>query len=123
MFLSPIQRLLREWAALAAVFAMVLGPLALATSRSLSAQERISIAAGLAALPVCIAGDTVDGLASKTGGGSCDHCLPTQGGTVPELYPAAADALFACAARLFAERLVAFTAYHPLPPATGPPAL
>jgi hypothetical protein len=123
MFLSPIQRLLREWVALMAIFAMVLGPLALATSRSLSAQERIHVAAGLAALPICIAGDTVDGLASKTGGGSCDHCLPIHGGMVPTLCSTGSDAVFAGSAKLPAKSLAAFIAYHPLPPATGPPAL
>ncbi len=122
MFISPIQRLLRECVALIALFAMVFGPLALATSRSLSAQERINIAAGLATLPICVPGDTLDGLASKTGGGSCDHCLPISGGIIPPLVVVEADIFFSGSLTLPDTRPSAFLAYNPLPPSTGPPA-
>ncbi|MGL4634571.1 MAG: hypothetical protein ACRCWF_01185 [Beijerinckiaceae bacterium] len=122
MISSPIQRLLREWVALVAIFAMVLGPLALATSRSLSAQERVNIAAGLTALPMCVAGDSIDGLASKTGGGSCDHCLPIAGGVLPSLAEMMLDDRPVATLTASIDQIT-FLAYRALPPATGPPVL
>jgi hypothetical protein len=70
-----LHRLARECVALLAVLAFMLGPLSLAVSRGLAAQERILVAAGLAPLPLCQAGDGIDDLNAKTGGGACDHCI------------------------------------------------
>jgi hypothetical protein len=116
------RRLLREMVVLCAIFAMVLGPLALVTSRSLSAQERVNIAAGLVKIPLCNAGDTNDGLNAKMGGGACDHCISTS----PALLSAADGVI---APSVFFEGLdpantepSALLKQISLPPATGPPA-
>jgi hypothetical protein len=115
-------KLFREWMALLAVLAMVLGPLALLTSRSLAAQERVNVAAGLASLPVCTPGDSIDGLAAKTGGGACDHCMPAHGAApaVIEVQPGAC----AFASTVFPANTgpSALLSQLVLPPATGPPA-
>jgi hypothetical protein len=122
MFSITLHRLLREWVALFAILAMALGPLALATSRSLAAQQRVNLAAGLTTLPMCTPGDSIDGLNAKTGGGACDHCSSAAPAVVPSLISNAVPVLFC-------ERLApantepsALLAQLRLPPATGPPA-
>ena len=75
MISASLQRLLREWVALVAILAMVLGPLALVTSRSLAAQERIHLATGVISLAMCGAVDASDGLDKKLSVATCDHCL------------------------------------------------
>jgi hypothetical protein len=119
---QAFRKLFREWMALLAVLAMVLGPLALLTSRSLAAQERVNVAAGLASLPICAPGDSIDGLAAKTGGGACDHCMPAHG-TAPvviETQPGACA--FAPAVFPADTGPSALLSQLRLPPATGPPA-
>lgn len=115
-----LKRLCREWIALLAILAMALGPLALATSRGLSARERVNVAAGLQALPLCHPGDAIDGLSGKPGG-ACEHCLPVVGSAPAGPLPVAA--LFVLSSR------IGPAPGHPsappapirLPPATGPP--
>ncbi len=108
--------------ALLAIIAMALGPLALLTSRSLAAQERVNVAAGLASLPICTPGDSIDGLSAKTGGGVCDHCMPALG-AAPALTQAQPGAC-AFAATIFPTDTgpSALLSQLRLPPATGPPA-
>jgi hypothetical protein len=114
-------KLFREWMALLAVFAMVLGPLALLTSRSLAAQERVNMAAGLASLPICAPGDSIDGLSAKTGGGVCDHCTSALG-TAPAIAMGQPDSC-AFASTVFPADTgpSALLSQLRLPPATGPP--
>jgi hypothetical protein len=123
MFSLSFHRLLREWVALFAVLAMVLGPLALATSRSLAAQERVQLAAGLTALPMCTPGDSIDGLNAKTGGGACDHCSSAAPALVPLPANSAVVALFSACVAPANTAPSALLAQLRLPPATGPPAL
>jgi hypothetical protein len=123
MSIPALHRLLREWVVLVAMLAMVLGPLALVTSRSLAAQERVNIAAGLATLSICSPGDPIHDVSSKTGGGACDHCLPGALATPPS------HGLISAALAFFASLQPADTAPSALlaqlglPPATGPPAI
>ncbi len=107
--------------ALFAILAMALGPLALLTSRSLAAQERVNVAAGFASLPVCAPGDSIDGLSAKTGGGVCDHCMPALG-AAPVLAEAQPGACIFSAALFPADTgPSALLSQLRLPPATGPP--
>jgi hypothetical protein len=117
----PFQRLLREWATLFAILAMVLGPLSLAVSRGLSAQERVNIAAGLASLPLCAPGDSADGFAAKTSGGACEHCLVGSGATLPVSAFASVPLTFAGLLQSAKIEPSALLAQRRLPPATGPP--
>ena len=120
MYRNIIKKLLGEWVALVVILAMVLGPLALATSRGLEAQERIAIAAGLAELPICAPGDITDGLTGKQGIHACDHCLP-QSDALPALLQ---DAPVRFIPRELQTRLqsgLVIAAQFSLPPATGPP--
>jgi hypothetical protein len=122
MHARSFHKLFREWMALFAILAMVLGPLALLTSRSLAAQERVNVAAGLASLPICAPGDSIDGLSAKTGGGACDHCLPVLG-AAPAMAQVQSGAC-AFAATVFPADTgpSALLRQLRLPPATGPPA-
>jgi hypothetical protein len=121
MQLRTFHKLFREWMALLAILAMALGPLALLTSRSLAAQERVNVAAGLASLPVCAPGDSIDGLAAKTGGGACDHCMPAHG-AAPALIKAQRDVCAFAPAVFPADTCPsALLSQLRLPPATGPP--
>ncbi len=113
--------MLREWVALVAILAMALGPLALVTSRSLAAQERINVAAGIAKLPLCMPGDGIDHLSAKTGGGACDHCMPALGAAPPSLSVAGAPACFSEVLQPASTTPSALLAQLRLPPATGPP--
>jgi hypothetical protein len=118
---TALNRLLREWVVLVAILAMVLGPLALGVGRSLAAQERVNVAAGLVPLPLCQSGDAIDGLAAKTGGGACDHCSAALNG--PPVF-AAAVSLNAVYANVLSPADTApstLLAQVSLPPATGPP--
>ncbi len=121
MQIQGFQKLCREWIALVAILAMALGPLALLTSRSLAAQERVNVAAGLASLPVCAPGDSIDGLAAKTGGGACDHCMPALGAAPANVSVQSSSLVFA--ATLFPTDTgpSALLSQLRLPPATGPP--
>jgi hypothetical protein len=116
-----LSRLLREWVALVAILAMTLGPLALLTSRSLAAQERVDVAAGLAKLPLCMPGDGIDHLSAKTGGGACDHCIPALGAAPPSLSVEGAPACFSQVLQPANTTPSALLAQLRLPPATGPP--
>jgi hypothetical protein len=122
MFPFSLHRLLREWVALFAILAMVLGPLALATSRSLAAQERVRVAAGLTALPMCTPGDSIDGLNAKTGGGACDHCSSAAPATLPSFISTAEQVLFSECLAPANTAPSALLEQLRLPPATGPPA-
>ena len=108
--------------ALLAILAMVLGPLALLTSRSLAAQERVNVAAGLASMPICAPGDSIDGLSAKTGGGACDHCMPALGGSPPAVMIQPVDVAFAGTVFQANTGPSALLTLRTLPPATGPPA-
>jgi hypothetical protein len=123
MHIRASHKLLREWLALVAILAMVLGPLALASSRSLAAQERVNVAAGLAPLPICTPGDSIDGLASKTGGGACDHCLPAAGAAPTLLAFKNADSSYSQSAFPADTGPSVLLAQLKLPPATGPPSI
>jgi hypothetical protein len=117
-----LHRLFREWLALLAVLAMVLGPLSVAVSRGLSAQERVNIAAGLTSLPICIPGDETGGLAAKTSV-DCDHCLPSSGSDkITIILP---ENALTFEAKLFPADTEpsALLQQLRLPPATGPPIL
>jgi hypothetical protein len=122
MTARSFDRLLREWVALLAILAMALGPLALATSRSLAAQERVQVAAGLAPLPVCAPGDSMDGLAGKTGGNACDHCLPALESPQKAIDGPASAAIFTGLMQPADAGPSALLSRLRLPPATGPPA-
>jgi hypothetical protein len=115
-----LARLIREWVALLAILAMALGPLALATSRGLSASERVAVAAGLASLPLCAPGDAMDAMAGK-GAGPCDHCLPALEGAKPATSSALTDIRFASALLPADTAPSALLTQLRLPPATGPP--
>ena len=121
MHARALSRLLREWVALVAILAMVLGPLALLTSRSLAAQERVNVAAGLATLPLCMPGDGIDHLSAKTGGGACDHCTPALGAAAPSLSVEGAPACFSQVLQPANTTPSALLAQVRLPPSTGPP--
>jgi hypothetical protein len=116
-----LHRLLREWVALVAILVMVLGPLALLTSRSLAAQERVNVAAGLSKLPLCAPGDSIHDLSAKTGGGACDHCMPAIGAAPPSLLVGPVPVCFAQVLEPANTAPSALLAQLRLPPATGPP--
>ncbi len=121
MHAPVVQKLLREWLALFAILAMTLGPLALATSRSLAAQDRVNVAAGIAPLPVCVPGDSIDGLSAKTGGALCDHCMPASGPAPASAASRPAPSTFADIAFPAGTGPSALLSQRRLPPATGPP--
>jgi hypothetical protein len=77
--MSPpaLKRLLREWAALIAVLAFVLGPLALGVQRSLGALDNVAMASGAKPLALCLP-VMPDADPSSGGGPDCDHCTPAQ---------------------------------------------
>jgi hypothetical protein len=115
--------LIREWLVLLAIFAMVLGPLALAVSRSISAESRVQIAAGLKMLPICAPGDAADDLAAKTGG-MCDHCLPGMGDGQPIVtVTLAGSSTMVVTLKAIQSPPTAQRILFGLPPATGPPGL
>ncbi len=111
-------RLLREWAALLAVLAMALGPLALATSRSIGAAEKVmTAAAGLKPAALCLPG----GDAGGPMGPECDHCTPPQPLAPASPATSATPAAYAAdAADPPASGQLA--AFPRAPPARGPPA-
>jgi hypothetical protein len=117
---SALHRLASEWVALIAILAFVLGPLSLAVSRGLSAEERVLVAAGLAPLPLCKPGDGIDDLNAKTGGGACDHCTLSDG------WQPVPPAVFEMAVAYSTARFAPVTPRGSpttlsLPPSTGPP--
>jgi hypothetical protein len=77
MFKPALKHLLREWAALIAVLALVLGPLALGVQRSLGTTDKIAIASGVKPLALCLPG-MPDSDPSSGGGPDCDHCTSAQ---------------------------------------------
>lgn len=120
--MSPLSRLFREWAALLAVLAMALGPLASGVGRSLAAQERVDVAVGLVAPPLCLPGDAIGDLGAKAGGLLCDHCLPGGAAAPPSLAATAAEPVASCRIDHADTAPSALLAQLRLPPATGPPA-
>jgi hypothetical protein len=122
MVIPSTHRCLREFLAILAIFAMLLGPLATAVSRGLSAQERVNVAAGLVALPICVTADNTDGLGS-TSTFNCDHCLPAIGSA--KLTVASLENPWRFAALIQPDRRdpSALLTQLQLPPATGPPTL
>ncbi|MFM9975184.1 MAG: hypothetical protein ACKVON_11530 [Beijerinckiaceae bacterium] len=116
-----ITRLAHEWVILFAILAMVLGPLSLAVSRGLSAQERVNIAAGLASLPLCAPGDSADSLAAKTGAGTCDLCVAGAGAVPSSVASVSALLSFEQILPPLNMQPSALLSQLRLPPATGPP--
>jgi hypothetical protein len=116
------QRFLREILAMLAIFAMLLGPLATAVSRGLSAQERVNVAAGLVALPICVTADNTDGLNAKSTP-DCDHCLPAIGAAKITIASFEMPLRFAAILQPESGDPSALLARIQLPPATGPPVL
>ncbi len=115
-----LRQFVREWAAILAVFAMVLAPLGTAVARGLTTSDRIAVAAGRIAPPLCIT-DPAAGLPANGALHACDHCIPALSAAPP------CPALIAIPLG-FAERLQpadtgpsALLAQLRLPPATGPP--
>ena len=123
MFSVSHQRLLREWVALVAFLAMVLGPLAVVTSRSLAAQERVHLAAGLISLSMCSAVDASDGQDKKLSVATCDHCLSASPTVFPVVQGNASSMFFSGYLVPGNTEPSAFLAQLRLPPATGPPSL
>jgi hypothetical protein len=119
---SSPHRLPRELLAMLAIFAMLLGPLATAVSRGLSAQERVNVAAGLVALPICVTVDNIDGLNSKSTP-DCDHCLPATGSAKITVASFEMPLRFATILQPESGDPSALLARIQLPPATGPPVL
>jgi hypothetical protein len=119
--MPPPKTLLREWVALVALLAMVLGPLAVGVSRSLAAQERVALASGITALPLCQPGDALDATGGVHTLASCDQCLPGLVGPLPGGAPT--SLLLAIHPPRFdlADVGSAVRAATGLPPATGPP--
>ncbi len=76
MHSGAFRKLLREWAALVAALALVLGPLALGVSRSLGAAEKVAVAAGVKPPALCLPGGSDGGPGG--GGPDCDHCTTLQ---------------------------------------------
>jgi hypothetical protein len=114
-------RLLREWAALIAVLAMALGPLALAASRSLGAAERIAVSSGAPPLTLCFPGGTGEEGDRHSGAADCDHCAPVQ----PFALSAAESDIFPSPAAATAGATgttLQVAAFPRAPPARGPPA-
>jgi hypothetical protein len=114
------KRLLREWVALLAILAMVLGPLSLAVSRGLSAQERVNVAAGLSSLKVCSPSASEDGLVAQSNI-DCDHCLPASGSAKITANFPAPDTIFFADLIPAGEEASLLLLQRQLPPATGPP--
>ncbi len=71
-----LRQFFREWAAILAVFAMVLAPLGNAVARGLSTSERVALAAGLLPPPMCLP-DPASGVPTAGQVHTCDHCLPS----------------------------------------------
>jgi hypothetical protein len=122
MIFPSTQRFLREFLAMLAIFAMLLGPLATVVSRGLSAQERVNVAAGLVALPICVTADNIDGLNSKSTP-DCDHCLPATGSAKITVASFELPLRFAAVLQPKSGDPSARLARMQLPPATGPPLL
>jgi hypothetical protein len=117
---KDLSRLLREWVALFAILAMALGPLALATSRSLGAVERIAVASGAKPLLLCLPGGSTSGGESQAGGADCDHCLPVQP-FAPPIMLAAGFAADRAPAPITVDKSIRLPAQPRAPPARGPP--
>ncbi|MGL4243609.1 MAG: hypothetical protein ACRCTI_21050 [Beijerinckiaceae bacterium] len=115
-----IRRLLREWVALLAILAVVLGPLALATSRSLGAAEKIAIASGASPPALCLPGGPMHDAGGGTGASDCDHCTPVQP-CVPASGGAAASFAIGAASGPKPAGAVCGSAFPRAPPARGPP--
>jgi hypothetical protein len=114
---SALKRLLREWAALLAVLALALGPLALATSRSLGAAEKIATASGMKPLALCLPG----GLSGEQAhDADCGHCTPAQAFCLAGPAVVQGVALSASSASV-APSQVLISGFPRAPPARGPP--
>jgi hypothetical protein len=122
MITPTIHRILREFLAMLAILAMLLGPLATAVGRGLSAQERVNVAAGLVAMPLCVTADNTDGLNSKSTP-DCDHCLPATGSAKITIASLEVTLRFAALLQPKMQDPSILLARLQLPPATGPPVL
>ncbi len=116
-----LRQFLREWAALLAVFAMVLAPLGTAVARGLTASDHVAVAAGLSPPPLCLPAEKA-GARTEIPAHGCDHCLPV-------LTSATHCPSLTATAFRFSERLQpadtgpsALLEQLRLPPGTGPPA-
>jgi hypothetical protein len=121
-----LRKLLREWAAMIAVLAMALGPLALAASRSLGAADRIAAASGVQPLALCLPGAADAGAAEADPAGAphgqdCDHCTPAQHAVQDSPEPQGLPARAATAAGPSSSP-IRMAAFPRAPPARGPPA-
>lgn len=110
-----LKRLLREWAALVAVLALVLGPLALGVQRSLGTSDRIVLASGAKPLALCLP-SMPNADPSSGGGQSCDHCTAAQ----PCVIPALANGVATQSAQ--SNYIAPVSGVHVAPPARAPPA-
>jgi hypothetical protein len=66
----------REWAVLAALFAVLLAPLAQSVARGYFADDAIRVASGEKPAALCLPGDP-SGLPKELAGVCCDLCLPS----------------------------------------------
>lgn len=114
---------LREWVVLWAILAMLLAPLAIAVSRSLAADDKVRLASGAAAIPLCIAGVATDDLAASHGGAACDQCLPPAFAGAGKTIALPAISIRVSRTLEITERAQQDTRRADLPPATGPPAI
>jgi hypothetical protein len=111
-------RLLREWAALIAVLALVLGPLALSVNRGLGASDSIAVASGTKPFTLCLPGGADPD--QPAGGFDCDHC--TAAHAFLACAPAATAGLRLKVAHWTgAETQLALRPFPRAPPARGPP--
>jgi hypothetical protein len=118
MHSGAFRKLLREWAALVAVLALVLGPLALGVGRSLGAAEKVAIAAGMKPPALCLPGGGDGG--SGAGGPDCDHCTTLQP-CAPPLPGDASVKIRMAEGALFPTTVGTLSAFPRAPPARGPP--
>jgi hypothetical protein len=119
--MTPPKTLLREWVVLVALLAMMIGPLAVGVSRSLAAQERVAIASGITALPLCQSGDALNAAGGVHTLSSCDQCLPGMVGPLPSGTPTSLPLAIHPMRFDLADVGSAVRAATGLPPATGPP--
>jgi hypothetical protein len=112
-------RLLREWAALIAVLALVLGPLALSVNRGLGASDKVALASGAKPFALCLPGGADP--EKPAGGVDCDHCTAAHG--FMACAPGATAGLrLQTALSAGPETGLALRPLPRAPPARGPPA-
>lgn len=116
-----LTKLLREWAALLAVFALVLGPLALTVSRSLGTAEKVAIASGAKPFALCMPGGGSTDPTKPLAKPACDHCTAACSSLLPPIPPTTALRL-AEVVTFVPEAHRDLRAFPRAPPARGPPA-